>query len=304
MIRMMNLAGFDLNLLVVLDALLTEAHVGRAARKAGLSQPATSHALNRLRHLLSDPLLVRIGSRMQLTPRAAQLRDSLPDLLHQLQNTLNARPFSPESSDRTFSIQMQDHVAHLVLPPLVERLNAEAPGITLSLVAWQSPVMLAPERYQTLDFLISCADIDLPGFYRRSLFTDTEVVVFRAGRSLPRHLSRLDSFLTAKHVAVVGYGASEDPVDVWLRQEGQTRRIALRVPNYLQALQAVSQTDLVAVVPKRFVTIWMSPLSLSMTPPPINPGKYREQLFSALRTEQDPASIWMKNLIVRVTRDI
>jgi len=304
MIRKMNLAGFDLNLLVVLNALLTETHVGRAARKVGLSQPATSHALNRLRYSLSDPLLVRVGSRMELTPRAVLLRDSLPDLLHQLQNTLNGLPFSPESSARAFSIQMHDHVAHLILPPLVARLNAEAPGITLSLVPWQSPVAMDAERYRALDFLISCADIDLPGFYRKPLFMDTEVVVFRAGRSSARRISRLDGFLAARHVAVVSHGASEDPVDVWLRQEGQTRRIVLHVPNYLQALQAVSQTDLVAVVPKRLATIWMKPLSLSMASPPINPGDYREQLFFPLRTEEDPASIWLRDLIVRVVRDL
>lgn len=299
----MNISGFDLNLLVVLNSLLTEVHVGRAARRIGLSQPATSHALNRLRHLLSNPLLVRVGSRMELTPRALLLRDSLPDLLHQLQNALNGQKFSPENSSRAFSIQMHDHVAQLILPPLMARLNAEAPGISLSFLPWQSPVSMDAERYRVLDFLISCAEIDLPGFYRKPLFMDTEVVVFRTGRSSARRISRLNGFLTARHVAVVGHGISEDPVDVWLRQEGHTRRIVLRVPNYLQALQAVSQADLVAVVPKRLATTWMKPLSLSTACPPISPGEYQEQLFFPQRTEQDPASTWLRNLIVEVVRD-
>jgi DNA-binding transcriptional LysR family regulator len=300
----MNIAGFDLNLLVVLNSLLTEAHVGRAARKIGLSQPATSHALSRLRHMLSDPLLIRVGSRMELTPRALALRDSLPDLLHELQNALNGNAFSPESCSRAFSIQIQDHVAHLILPPLVARLNTQAPGVTLSLLPWQSPVLMDAERYRTLDFLVSCADIELPGFHRKPLFIDTEVVVFRAGRTSARRISRLNMFLSEKHVAVVGHGASEDPVDVWLRQNGHTRRVVLRVPNYLQALQAVSQAGLVAVVPKRFATVWRKPLSLSMASPPINPGEYREQLFFPLRAEQDPASIWLRNLILEIGRGL
>lgn len=300
----MNIAGFDLNLLVVLNSLLTEAHVGRAARKIGLSQPATSHALSRLRHMLSDPLLIRVGSRMELTPRALALRDSLPDLLHELQNALNGSVFSPESSSRAFSIQIQDHVAHLILPPLVARLNAEAPGVTLSLLPWQSPVLMDAERYRTLDFLISCADIELPGFHRNPLFIDTEVVVFRAGQTSARRISRLNAFLSERHVAVVGHGTSGDPVDIWLRQDGHTRRVVLRVPNYLQALQAVSQTSLVAVVPKRFATVWLKPLSLAMARPPINPGEYREQLFFPLRTEQDPASAWLRNLILEIGRDL
>ena len=298
----MNLAAFDLNLLLVLNSLLTEVHVGRAARKVGLSQPAASHALNRLRHLLSDPLLVRVGSRMELTPRALTLRDSLPDLMHELQSALNGETFSPNCSSRAFSIQMHDHVAHLILPRLVARVSAEAPGITLSLLPWQSPLSMDAERYRALDFLISCAAIDVPGFLRKPLFTDTEVIVFRTGRSLSQRINGLKAFLSARHVAVVGRGIHEDPVDVWLRQEGHARQIVLRVPNYLQALQTVSQTDLVAVAPKRFATLWMKSLSLSIARPPIDPGEYREQLFFPLRAEHDAASTWMRNRILEVVR--
>ena len=300
--RMMNLAGFDLNLLVVLNSLLNEVHVGRAARKIGLSQPAASHALNRLRHLLSDPLLVRVGSRMELTPRAVILRDSLPDLMDELQNALNGQPFSPRSSSRRFSIQMHDHVAHLILPRLVARLNKEAPGVTLSLLTWQSPFSMEAERYRALDFLISCAEIDLTGFHRRLLYTDTEVVVFQSRRSPSRRIANLKGFLNARHVAVVGLGIREDPVDVWLRQEGHTRQVILRVPNYLQALQTVSQTDLIAVVPKRFAVLWMKALSLSIACLPIDPGEYKEQLFFPIRTEHDVASAWMRDLISEVVR--
>src|SRR6516164_3748846 len=122
----MNLASIDLNLLIALDALIAEAHVGRAARKIGLSQPATSHALNRLRDLFSDPLLVRVGSKMQLTPRAAGLRESLTDTLHRVQTLLVADSFEPRSSSRHFAVMMQDHIAHLIVPALVGRLQSDA----------------------------------------------------------------------------------------------------------------------------------------------------------------------------------
>src|SRR5690242_1906498 len=118
----MNLASIDLNLLVALDALIAEAHVGRAARRLGLSQPATSHALNRLRDLLGDPLLVRVGGRMELTPRASGLRTSLAETLQRVQALLAADAFDPATSVRRFSVMMQDHVAHLVVPPLVQRV--------------------------------------------------------------------------------------------------------------------------------------------------------------------------------------
>src|SRR6266699_6680649 len=97
-IQVMNLSSIDLNLLVALDALLSEAHVGRAARKIGLSQPAASHALKRLRELLADPLLVRVGTRMELTPRATGLRESLTEALQRVETLLIADSFDPARS--------------------------------------------------------------------------------------------------------------------------------------------------------------------------------------------------------------
>src|SRR5215475_4380197 len=110
---MMNLASVDLNLLVALEALIAEAHVGRAARRIGRSQPAVSHSLLRLRELLGDPLLVRVGSRMQLTPRALGLKESLPDMLERVRGLLAEESFQPATSSRRFSVLMHDHVADL-----------------------------------------------------------------------------------------------------------------------------------------------------------------------------------------------
>src|SRR4029450_3658201 len=108
----MNLAAIDLNLLVALDALISEAHVGRAAPRIGRSQPTTSHALKRLRTLFDDPLLVQVGARMELTPRAAGLRDAVADALRRVQTLLAAETFVAESSTRQFTAMMQDHIAH------------------------------------------------------------------------------------------------------------------------------------------------------------------------------------------------
>jgi DNA-binding transcriptional LysR family regulator len=134
----MNLASIDLNLLVKLDALIAEAHVGRAARRIGLSQPATSHALNRLRDLFSDPLLVRVGSRMELTPRAASPRESLNEALQRVQTVLVADSFEPRKSSRHFSLMMQDHIGDLIVPLLVDRLQSDAPRVKLTVLPAKS----------------------------------------------------------------------------------------------------------------------------------------------------------------------
>jgi DNA-binding transcriptional LysR family regulator len=299
-IHVMNLSSIDLNLLVALDALLSEVHVGRAARRIGLSQPAASHALKRLRDLLGDPLLVRVGPRMELTPRATAVRESLAEALQRVQSVLVADSFEPGRSSRSFSVMMQDHLAHLVVPELVERVHSEAPGIRLNVLPWQSPASMELERFRSVDLLISCAVNELAGFQRDTLFTDTEVTVVRKGHPSASRMTDVDTFLKARHVAVVGRGLTEDPVDGWLREEGLTRQIVLRVPSYLQALQAVALADLVAFVPKRLAESFAGPLSLAMLRPPIDPGEYQEYLFHPRRTAFDPASIWLRELVLAV----
>jgi DNA-binding transcriptional LysR family regulator len=299
-IHLMNLSSIDLNLLVALDALVSETHVGRAARKIGLSQPAASHALKRLRDLLADPLLVRVGSRMELTPRAIGLRDSLAETLQRVQTLLVADSFDPGKSSRRFSVMMQDHVAHLIVPELVKSVHRDAPGVRLDVLPWQSAASMKLERFRSVDLLISCTTNEVAGFQRETLFTDTEVTVVRMGHPATSRLKTLKTVLNSSHVAVVGKGLTEDPVDSWLRQEGLARQIVLRVPSYLQALQAVAQSDLVALLPNRLTRSLARPLSLTVLRPPIDPGEYQEYVFHPRRAAKDPASIWLRKLALEI----
>jgi DNA-binding transcriptional LysR family regulator len=299
----MNLAAIDLNLLVALDALISEVHVGRAARRIGRSQPTTSHALKRLRTLFDDPLLVRVGSRMELTPRADSLRESVADALRHVQTLLAAEAFDPARGTRQFAAMMQDHIAHLLVPALVQHLHAEAPGVALDVLPWQSPASAKPEHLQSLDLLISCTAMNIAGFEKETLFADTEAIVVRNGYPRASRLKALDVFLRSRHVAVVGAGLSEDPVDSWLRGEGLSRDIVVRVPSYLHALQVTARADVVAFVPRRLARAMARRFSLHVLPPPIEPGNYQEQLFYPRRAAQDPASMWLRTLVRRIARD-
>jgi DNA-binding transcriptional LysR family regulator len=301
-----NLAAIDLNLLVALDALISEAHVGRAARKIGLSQPAASHALKRLRDVLGDPLLVRVGPRMELTPRARGLREPLTDALQRVHTLLVAdtNAFEPRISSRRFAVMMQDHVAQLIVPALVKRVVAEAPGIRLDVLPWESPASMPAERLRTIDLLVSCTTSEIAGFHKGVLFTDTEVTVVRKRHPSASRMKKMKAFLHASHVAVVGRGLTEDPVDTWLRQKGLSRQIALRVPSYVQALQAVAQTDLAAFVPKRLAESLARPLSLTLVRPPIDPGDYQEHLFYPRRATHDPASMWLRTLVLQIGEEL
>lgn len=303
----MNLAALDLNLLVALDALVTEAHVGRAALRVGLSQPAMSHALRRLRELLADPLLVRTGPGMELTPRAQALRDPLKQTLEQVRGLFVADGFDPATSTRHFALMIPDYIINFVLPPLVARLAAEAPAVRLDVTPWrgaplQASGAIAPDIARRIDFAFNCRPGALPGFHRQRLFGDTDMLAVRRGHPLRAKLKRMPAFLAARHVAVIGRGQNEDLIDTWLQQRGIQRRIALSVPSYLQALHTVAQSDLVAFVPGRLIASLSRQLDLVALEPPLQPEGDVEYLFWPVRHQNDPGSLWLRRHLLGVGR--
>ena len=296
----MHLAALDLNLLVALDALLAEAHVGHAGRRIGLSQPATSHALARLRELFGDPLLVRVGSRMELTPRAHALREPMTRALDQVRGLFSAQQFDPETSARRFLLMMPDLVVETLIPSLLARVSAEAPEVRLDVVPWRDPATLSDELARSLDVAICCTADVLTGFHRQRLYTDTDVLAVRRGHPVGARLAHMRHFLAARHVAVIGTDRTTDYIDAWLRDQGIERRIALTVPSYLQALRVAAQTDLVAFVPSRLVAALRGPLALQVLRPPLDPGVDVQVMAFPRRAHADPASIWLRTLIAEI----
>jgi DNA-binding transcriptional LysR family regulator len=298
-IRMTNLASFDLNLLVALDALLAEAHVGRAARRIGRSQPAVSHSLRRLRELLGDPLLIRIGASMELTPRAVRLREALPDALERVRTLLAVESFVPATSSRRFQVVIHDHLTDLIVPGLVRRMSAEAPRVRLEVLPWESPFAMTAERLRSIDLCTSCSTEELPGFERCPLFTDTEALVVRRDHPLMSRLGTLQTFAEARHIAV-----TRDPLDAWLLERGIERRIGLTVPSYLQALHAAAGSDLVAFLPARLAAALAPSLSLAILEPPIAPGTYQEFMFYPRVRESDVASRWLRDIVIDIGKRV
>jgi DNA-binding transcriptional LysR family regulator len=232
-IHLMNLASLDLNLLVALDALLLEANVSRAAMRIGLSQPAASHALARLREMLGDPLLVRVGPRMELTPRAQALRGPLAQALDQVRGLFIPDDFDAASSERRFRLMMPDLAVELLMPPLMEKVARLAPNIRLDIVPWRGPAIFGAEFARTIDLVISIGNA-FKGFHRQLLYTDRDALAVRRGHPIGAKLSRRDVFLKARHVAVIIRGNNADLIDDWLRSKGVERPIALVVPTRAQ----------------------------------------------------------------------
>ena len=299
----MNLAALDLNLLVALDALLLEANVSRAAMRIGLSQPAASHALQRLREVLGDPLLVRVGARMELTPRAQGLRGPLAQALDQVRGLFIPDDFDASSSERQFRLMMPDLAVELLVPPLMEKIARLSPGVRLDIVPWRGPAIFTAEFARTIDLVISIGDA-FKGFHRQLLYTDRDALAVRRGHPAGARLARRDAFLKARHVAVVIRGQNEDLIDGWLRAKGIERRIALVVPGYIEALHVVARTDLVAFVPSRLIAALAKPLALAAVTPPLDPGIDEQFMFSPTRAQFDPGSIWLRNLMLQTGREL
>jgi DNA-binding transcriptional LysR family regulator len=302
-IHAMNLASLDLNLLVALDALLLEASVSRAAMRIGLSQPATSHALQRLRDILRDPLLVRVGARMELTPRAQALRGPLAQALDQVRGLFVRDDFDAARSERHFRMMMPDLAVELLVPPLMERITELAPNIRLDIVPWRGPAIMTAEFARTLDLVISIGDA-FKGFHRQLLYKDADALAVRRGHPVGAKLKRRETFLNARHVAVIIRGQNADLIDDWLRTKGVERQIALVVPGYIEALHVVARTDLVAFVPRRLIAALAKPLSLTTVAPPLDPGIDEQFMFYPTRAQMDPGSIWLRNRMIEVGRGL
>jgi DNA-binding transcriptional LysR family regulator len=302
-IRFMNLNSLDLNLLVALDALLLEANVSRAAMRIGLSQPAASHALQRLRDLIGDPLLVRNGARMELTPRALALRTPLAQALDQVRSLFVPDAFDAASSERQFRLMMPDLAVELLMPALMEKVTKLAPNIRIDVVPWRGPAIVTPEFARTIDMVVSIGNA-FKGFHRQLLYTDSDALAVRRGHPAGKKLNKRDAFLATRHVAVIIRGQNEDLIDTWLRSKGIERKIALIVPGYIEALHVTARTDLVAFVPRRLIAALAKQLSLATIAPPLDPGIDEQYMFYPTRAQMDPASIWLRRLMLETGREM
>ncbi|WP_456756266.1 LysR family transcriptional regulator [Bradyrhizobium sp. USDA 4461] len=299
----MNLNSLDLNLLVALDALLRDGSVSRAALRLNLSQPATSHALQRLRDLIGDPLLVRNGARMELTPRAQALRSPLAQALDQVRTLFVADDFDATRSERHFRLMMPDLAVELLMPPLMEKVTRLAPHVTIDVVPWRSSTIFTPDFARTIDLVISIGN-SFKGFHRQRLYTDIDALAVRRGHPAGAKLRKREAFLAARHVAVIIRGHNEDLIDTWLRAKGIERRIALVVPGYIEALHVTARTDLVAFVPRRLIAALAKQLSLMIVTPPLDPGIDEQHMFYPTRAQMDPGSIWLRRLMLETGREL
>lgn len=294
----------DANALVSLDLLLTERSVTHAAKKQGVTQSAMSQTLRRLRDLFGDPLLVRAGAGMELTPRANSLREPLHRLLAELSRLLAEEPtFSPATSTRTVRIAATDYAAPLLLPQLCAKVSDTAPGVDLIVLGAASERPLEPLRNGTIDVVLGMMPPNLPGIATELLWTERFVVLVRKGHPLTRARDRLARFAEARHLLVSPGGGTRGRVDEMLEARGLGRRVVASVPFFLVAPAMVATSDLVLTVPRRTAEHVAAQMDVVALEPPIDMGTFDLRMAWSTRVDADPASRWLRDTIASVAKE-
>ncbi len=301
----MKLESVDLNLLLVFDALATERHVTRAALKIGLSQPALSNALARLRKLFSDPLFVRVGGKMQPTPRAQRLLPPLSEAISTLRDALETKVrFQPEASEREFRVATNDHVEALLLPPLVRRLRRQAPSAAVRTVRTEYLFIPPAEELQMGEIDVALgffAEIQEPdsGLLTHRLSAERLVCILRASHPRASRRLSLQAFAGIPHARIM-YPRREHfgIIDPILSSYGLARRIAVTVPHYSAIPPVVAQSDLLGVVPESLGRQVARQLRLKVLDPPVALPDIGTVMAWHERLRFDPAHIWFRECII------
>lgn len=294
----MNLRSVDLNLLVALDALLTERHVTRAAERVGLSQPAMSNALGRLRHLFKDELLVRTARGMQTTPRAESLAAPLRQLLKQIERVFERNAaFDPARAKRTFTIRLSDVLGFLLLPALMRALAGQgaANGAAIGFDLLHLPPAATVDALERdeLDAAVSMGLEHSNAIRSAALLRDRMVCAMRKAHPLARRPLTLERFLAERHMKVSMSPTDLRFVDDVLRQRRLKRDIALNVPHWLLVPHVLQQTNLVSVMPRRFAKA-IAGDALMVRDLPFASASFDWRLYWHRRHDNNPAIGWLR----------
>ncbi|CAL94199.1 LysR family transcriptional regulator [Azoarcus olearius] len=286
----------DLNLLVTLDALLTELNVTRAAERLHLSQPTVSVQLAKLREMFGDPLLLPGPRGVRPTARADALREPLQDALKALERAVApASPFDPGLARQNWRVAATDYGASTILLPALTTLRAAAPNTRLAVVELQPATLVQRSERGDIDLAFHISSEAPPGLHQRLLFAERYVLAGRVGHPRLTVRPTLAEFCELEHVIVSPNGGGFHGVtDTALAALGMTRKVALSVPHFLFLSATLARTDLVAMVPSRLVR-YNTALQVVDTPLEL-PGFQMVMLWHE-RVHRDPAHQWLREQI-------
>ncbi|GAA3755645.1 LysR family transcriptional regulator [Microbacterium kribbense] len=291
---MTDVRKLDLNLVVVLDALLAERNLTRAGELVGMAQPAVSAALGRLRELFDDPLLERAGRGFVLTPRAESLIPSVAECMAAVQHTFQALPtFEPATSTRTFLVSASDYVLAEITSPLLTVLGRDAPHTSVEFDGLPVAEMVSPIDLLRRDITIAGTGRGVPG-KRASLFSDRFVcVVDAANPALQDGALSLQSLARLRHVRSVFGPHVSTHIDDMLSAAEISPRVALTVQGFMTVPFVLAGTPWVGWVPERTANRYAASLGLVIADTPIAPSVLIEAAYWHPSKSDDPALQWL-----------
>jgi len=292
-----ELKTFDLNLLVVFEAVLRERSVTKAGDKLGLSQPAMSHALNRLRWMLKDQLFVRTPEGMMPTPRAEHLAEPISRALRDLQRTLDPEEFAPEEANRRFAIALNNYAAVVLAGPVFAECRALAPNVRLSLRP--SGTLDVPEMLDRgeLDLALLGREPSVSRFSSTALIEDHYVAVTRRGHPIAERGLDLDAFAALPHLMISSSGDDLGFVDAELATRGLSRTVMAEAP-YLSAGALLTQSDMVAVMGRQIAEEFRLAHAIDLTELPIPSPPLCSVMVWHSRFDDHPAHKWLRGAVL------
>jgi DNA-binding transcriptional LysR family regulator len=300
----MELHQLDLNLLVVFNQLRIDRRVSKAAETLGISQPAVSNSLAKLRRLFGDELFLRTPQGMAPTPYAEQLAESVGYALAMIHGGINQRSdFVPASERRAVTVGMTDIGEIYFLPALVERLRREAPGVTLSTVR-NTAVNLRDElEAGKVDLAIGLLPQLKAGFFQRRLFAQRYVCLLRRGHRLDKRRITIDEFSAAEHLVVVSAGTGHGKVDELLKRRGIARNVRLTVPHFVGVGHILQGSELIATVPERLADRLVEPFGLVKVAHPAALPEVAINVFWHAKYHRSPLNLWLRQVVFELFGD-
>jgi DNA-binding transcriptional LysR family regulator len=299
----MDIRSVDLNLLVIFDAMARHRSVMRTAKAVGLSQPATSAALARLRALFEDALFVRAGSQMQPTPRALELAPAVHRVVDAISTEiLQQAAFDPAKAERSFTVLTPDIGEISFIPGVLQRLRSEAPLVRLQAVSL--PREAAAEALASGEAELAVGffpDLQKTGFFQQSLFKTSYVGIVCATHMAAGTRLTMKQFLTAKHVVVRPEGR-EHTLDRVLEERGHHRRVMLELSHFMSLLAILPKSDFIATVPDDIAAALERHIKINRIRLPFLPPVIDVQQYWHRRMQHDPANRWLRGVFYAVNR--
>lgn len=300
------LHNVDLKSLQVFATLLKEGNVTRTAQHLNMTQSAVSHMLARLRELFRDPLFVSMGRGIVPTPRALELAEPLQRALEAMDALVQpVKVFDPESFDGTFQIATSDYIGFILLPILMKRLGASAPGVELNIRPLKPRDDLALLKSGELDLILWNEETAPRNFYVHKLFSDRLKSIARIGHPEIDGSLSLEQFRAGRHLRVSSsYGAVKEAVDAQFDRQGAGVKTAVTVPHFLLAHILVSQSDLIGMIAELTATRIIGDIPLQILEPPVEVPPFTVSQVWHARRHASPSHRWLRGEIAAAAKEI